>query len=83
MNDNEFSLKGKNIVLTGAIGYLGSKYAEGLSKFGANVILADINLRIVFDTLSDSLFWFCGFKGATPISSGSVSATLVSTPLSL
>jgi|TARA_B110000495_G_scaffold167222_1_gene153627 NAD(P)-dependent dehydrogenase (short-subunit alcohol dehydrogenase family) len=44
MNDNEFSLKGKNIVLTGAIGYLGSKYAEGLSKFGANVILADINL---------------------------------------
>ena len=45
MNDNEFSLKGKNIVLTGAIGYLGSKYAEGLSKFGANVILADINLN--------------------------------------
>ena len=45
MNNNEFSLKGKNIVLTGAVGYLGSKYAEGLSKFGANVILADVNLN--------------------------------------
>jgi NAD(P)-dependent dehydrogenase (short-subunit alcohol dehydrogenase family) len=45
MNNNEFSLKGKNIVLTGAVGYLGSKYAEGLSKFGANVILIDIDLN--------------------------------------
>jgi NAD(P)-dependent dehydrogenase (short-subunit alcohol dehydrogenase family) len=43
MNKTEFSLKGKNIVLTGAAGYLGSKYAEGLSKFGANVILVDVD----------------------------------------
>ena len=37
-----FDLSGKVVVLTGASGFLGSKYAEGLAQAGANVVLADI-----------------------------------------
>jgi len=39
-----FDLTGKTIIITGAAGMLGSRYSYGLSKQGANVILADINL---------------------------------------
>ena len=38
-----FDLSDKVIILTGAGGLLGSKYAEGLSKVNANVVLADKN----------------------------------------
>lgn len=40
---NIFDLHGKYILLTGASGLLGQAYAEGLSRQGANVILADID----------------------------------------
>jgi len=44
MNDflNIFSLKGKNAVITGGAGILGSSIAKGLGKAGAKVILCDI-----------------------------------------
>ena len=38
-----FDLTGKVVIITGAAGMLGSRYAYGLSKQGANVVLADIN----------------------------------------
>lgn len=38
-----FSLKEKNIILTGSAGFLGSQYSKILSEAGANVILVDIN----------------------------------------
>ena len=40
-----FDLSNKTIVITGAAGFLGSQYAEGLSQVGANVVLADINYK--------------------------------------
>ena len=33
------------IVITGAAGLLGSEYANGFCQAGANVVLADINLK--------------------------------------
>ena len=38
-----FDLEGRNIVITGASGLLGSQYANTLSSAGANIILLDIN----------------------------------------
>ena len=38
-----FDLSGRVAIITGAAGNLGSKYAEGLSQAGANVVLADID----------------------------------------
>ena len=38
-----FDLSGKVVIITGAAGNLGSRYAVGLSQFGANVVLADID----------------------------------------
>ena len=38
-----FDLEGRNIVITGASGLLGSQYANILSSAGANIILLDIN----------------------------------------
>jgi len=38
-----FDLSDKVIIITGAAGLLGTKYAEGLSQVNANVVLADIN----------------------------------------
>lgn len=38
-----FDLSGRVIILTGAVGLLGTQYAEGLSQSGANLVLADIN----------------------------------------
>ena len=40
-----FDLSNKVIVLTGAGGLLGSRYAEGLSQSKANVVLADKNIQ--------------------------------------
>jgi len=40
-----FSLKEKNIVITGSAGLLGSQYAETVSQAGANVILVDVNKK--------------------------------------
>ena len=38
-----FDLSGRVVIITGAAGNLGSKYAEGLTQAGANVVLADID----------------------------------------
>ena len=38
-----FDLTGRNIIVTGSSGTLGSQYADTLSQVGANVILVDIN----------------------------------------
>ena len=40
-----FDVSGKVIILTGASGFLGTQFAEGLSQAGAHVVLADINLN--------------------------------------
>jgi len=40
---NIFSLEGKNVIITGGSGYLGSAIVEGLIAFGARVVVADIN----------------------------------------
>ncbi|BAK44793.1 SDR family oxidoreductase [Eggerthella sp. YY7918] len=39
--ENLFSLKDRGVVVTGGLGYLGSKIAEGLLDFGARVVVAD------------------------------------------
>ena len=46
MADGLFSVKGKNIVLTGSSGLLGSAYAKALIKRGANMALIDINTKV-------------------------------------
>ncbi len=38
----KFSLKGKNVVITGGAGILGSVIAKGLGNAGASVLIADI-----------------------------------------
>ena len=38
-----FDLSDRVIIITGAAGNLGSKYAEGLSQAGANLVMADID----------------------------------------
>jgi len=40
-----FDLSDKTIILTGAAGFLGSVYADGLSQVGANVVLCDVNFN--------------------------------------
>jgi len=40
-----FDLSGRVVIITGAAGNLGSKYAEGLSQAGANLVLADIDYQ--------------------------------------
>ncbi len=42
---NLFDLNNRTIIITGAAGNLGSQYAEGLSQAGANIVLADIDLK--------------------------------------
>ena len=54
MNDKLFSVKGKNIVLTGSSGLLGSAYANALTKRGANMALIDINIKISNDIKKSS-----------------------------
>ena len=41
-----FDVKNKNILITGAAGTLGSEFAKILSKYGANIILVDIDKKI-------------------------------------
>jgi len=38
-----FSVKDRVIVITGALGFLGSTYAEGFSQDGANVVVVDLD----------------------------------------
>lgn len=38
-----FDVKGKVIIITGALGLLGSTYVEGFSQEGANVVIVDLN----------------------------------------
>ena len=48
MNMNEkniFDISKKTIIITGAAGLLGSEYAKGLSKQGANVVLVDLDIK--------------------------------------
>ena len=40
-----FDVSGKVIIITGATGNLGTQYVEGLSQVGANVVIADVNLK--------------------------------------
>ena len=42
---NFFDVSGKIIIITGAAGLLGTEYAKGLSKEGANVVLADLDFK--------------------------------------
>ena len=42
-----FSLKGKVIVITGAIGLLGKKHAEAIAAYGGNPILLDLSQEAV------------------------------------
>ena len=42
---NLFNISDKVIVITGAVGLLGSQYVDGLSQMGANVVIADINYK--------------------------------------
>ena len=39
---NLFELKGKNAVVTGAVGILGQRFCRGLAAFGANVVVVDL-----------------------------------------
>lgn len=39
--ENLFSLKDRGVIITGGLGYLGSKIVEGLLDFGAKVVIAD------------------------------------------
>jgi len=45
-NDNFFSVKGKNIVITGSSGLLGSYYSKILCERGANLALIDKNIGV-------------------------------------
>ena len=38
----EFSLKDKTVIVTGAMGLIGTEVCEALSMAGANIILIDI-----------------------------------------
>ena len=41
-----FSLTGKTAIITGGTGLIGKKHCEALSQVGANVIVADISLKL-------------------------------------
>ena len=38
-----FDVKGRVIVVTGALGFLGSTYSQGFSQAGANVAIVDLD----------------------------------------
>lgn len=42
---DKFSLKGKNAIITGGAGILGSHFCRGLADAGANVVIVDINIE--------------------------------------
>src|ERR1700730_12235344 len=41
---NLFELKGKNAIVTGAVGILGQRFCRGLAEFGARVAVVDLEL---------------------------------------
>lgn len=43
MKPTLFSLEGKTVVVTGALGLIGRRHCEAVAQFGANVIVADLN----------------------------------------
>lgn len=43
-NNSRFSLQGKTIIVTGGAGFLGRNFCHGLAEFGANVVVADLDL---------------------------------------
>jgi len=43
MNKKLFDMTEKTVIITGAAGLLGEQYAKGLSEYGANVVLADMD----------------------------------------
>jgi NAD(P)-dependent dehydrogenase (short-subunit alcohol dehydrogenase family) len=47
MIDSLFSLKGKVIVITGAVGLLGKMHSEVIAKFGGTTVLIDLNKDLV------------------------------------
>lgn len=57
MNDNLFSVKDKNIIITGATGYFGKIFTECLLSFDANVIILaknEIKLNKLISKLSEN-----------------------------
>jgi len=56
-----FSLKGKNAIVTGAMGILGKRFCSGLAEFGANVALVDLDQAAV-DTFAHELSDSYGVK---------------------
>ncbi|MEJ9230847.1 SDR family oxidoreductase [Peribacillus butanolivorans] len=42
---NLFSLKGKNIVITGGLGYLGKECVKGFAQHGANLAIVDLDKK--------------------------------------
>mgnify|MGYP001460742090 FL=1 len=45
MQLNKFSLKNKNILITGAAGLLGYEHSVALLNVGARVIMTDVNFN--------------------------------------
>lgn len=56
-----FSLKGKNAIVTGAMGILGKRFCSGLAEFGANVALVDLD-QAALDTFARELSDSYGVK---------------------
>jgi NAD(P)-dependent dehydrogenase (short-subunit alcohol dehydrogenase family) len=42
-NNKSLSVHGKNIIVTGALGYLGKYFCNGLAESGANIIMLDLD----------------------------------------
>jgi NAD(P)-dependent dehydrogenase (short-subunit alcohol dehydrogenase family) len=56
-NNNIFSLNGKVVIVTGAIGLLGKQFCQALSNAGANVVVSDLdekNCKIFACTLKSN-----------------------------
>ena len=59
MSDNQisykeqFSLKGKTAIITGAAGILGKRFSSGLLELGANVAMVDINESLVKEVAAE------------------------------
>jgi NAD(P)-dependent dehydrogenase (short-subunit alcohol dehydrogenase family) len=51
--DDLFSLKGKNIVITGASGILGQHFCRALANAGGNLAMVDVNEEILRDQVAN------------------------------
>lgn len=49
-NTSLFSLKGKNVLITGGAGILGQRFAQGLAAFGADLAIVDLDLGAASET---------------------------------